>query len=44
MGFSDYHMYIRAIQFESASMKDDAGKAPPISMTDVQEDDSAVYK
>ncbi|XP_061178732.1 uncharacterized protein LOC133187394 [Saccostrea echinata] len=44
MGFSDYHMYIRAIQFESASMKDDAGKPPPISMSDVQEDDSAVYK
>ncbi|XP_078341998.1 uncharacterized protein LOC111108050 isoform X2 [Crassostrea virginica] len=44
LGFSDYHMFIRAIQFESASMKDDAGKAPPISMSDVQEDDSAVYK
>ncbi|KAK3103240.1 hypothetical protein FSP39_017753 [Pinctada imbricata] len=44
MGFSDFHMYIRAVQFESATMKDDAGKPPPISMSDIMDDDSAVYK
>lgn len=44
MGFSDYYMYIRAIQFESVFMKDDVGKVSFISMIDVQEDDLVVYK
>ncbi|XP_076118208.1 uncharacterized protein LOC143085614 isoform X2 [Mytilus galloprovincialis] len=44
MGFNEYHMYIRSVQMESAPFKDDAGKPPPIFMTDVQEDDGSVYK
>ncbi|KAL5014657.1 hypothetical protein ScPMuIL_008927 [Solemya velum] len=42
MGFDEYHLYIRNVQFEYAKKKEDAGKPPPIFITAVHEDDSAV--
>ncbi|XP_012939634.1 uncharacterized protein LOC101845475 [Aplysia californica] len=44
MGYPDYHMNMRFVQFEFASYKEKAGKAPPIFITAVQEDDTAVDK
>ncbi|XP_059153793.1 uncharacterized protein LOC131939486 [Physella acuta] len=44
MGYPDCHMNLRFVQFEFASFKEKAGKPPPIFITSVQEDDSAVDK
>ena len=44
MGYPDYHMNLRFVQFEFASFKEKAGKPPPIFITAVQEDDTSVDK
>ncbi|KAH9494550.1 hypothetical protein Btru_042420 [Bulinus truncatus] len=44
MGFPDYHMNIRFVQFEFANFKEKAGKPPPVFITAIQEDDTAVDK
>ena len=44
MGFEEFHLFMRFIQFEFANFKDDAGKPPPIFITSIQEDDSALDK
>ncbi|XP_021364139.1 uncharacterized protein LOC110457263 isoform X2 [Mizuhopecten yessoensis] len=41
MGYHESHMYIRFVQFEYASYKEDAGKPPPTFMTQDQDDESA---
>ncbi|XP_048257717.1 uncharacterized protein LOC124151794 isoform X2 [Haliotis rufescens] len=41
MNFPDCHMYLRPIQFEFASFKDNAKKPPPIFITSVQGDESS---
>ncbi|KAK3736468.1 hypothetical protein RRG08_061911 [Elysia crispata] len=44
MGYPDFHLNMRFVQFEFASFKEKAGKPPPIFITAVQEDDTAVDK
>ncbi|XP_041348511.1 uncharacterized protein LOC121368057 isoform X2 [Gigantopelta aegis] len=44
MGFEEFHLFMRFVQFEFANYKDDAGKPPPIFITSIQEDDSALDK
>ncbi|CAG5117025.1 unnamed protein product, partial [Candidula unifasciata] len=44
LGFPEFHLHLRFVQFEFASLKSEAGKPGPIFMTSVQEDDSAVDK
>lgn len=40
MGFDEFHMFMRCVQFEFATHKDDADQPPPLFMTALQEDDS----
>lgn len=42
MGYDESHLFMRSIQFEFATEKKDAGKAPPLFITAIHEDDSAV--
>ena len=42
MGFDECHLYMRFLQFDYAVFKEGAGKPPPIHITAVQDDDSAV--
>nr|KAI8733110.1 hypothetical protein BgiMline_029055 [Biomphalaria glabrata] len=44
MGFPEYHMNIRFVQFEFANYKEKAGKPPPVFITAIQEDETAVDK
>ncbi|KAK3588936.1 hypothetical protein CHS0354_023696 [Potamilus streckersoni] len=44
MGFGDFHLNLRSVQFEIAGYKENAGKPPPIFITAVQQDDSSVDK
>ena len=48
MGYDEQHLYMRFVQMEFASHKDDAGKPPPIFITSCLEDESLldryVYK
>ena len=45
MGYDEFHLYLRYIQFENAKFKKDAETArPPKFITDIQEDDSMVDK
>ena len=45
MGYDDFHLNLRYIQFESAKKKADANTArPPLYITSIQEDDSLVDK
>ncbi|CAL1545735.1 unnamed protein product [Lymnaea stagnalis] len=44
MGFPDFHMNLRFVQFEFANYKEKAGKPPPVFITAVQEDETAVDK
>ena len=40
MGYDEQHLYMRFVQMEFASFKDDAGKPPPIFITSALEDES----
>ena len=40
MGYDECHLFLRFVQFEFASFKDDAGKPPPVFITALQEEDS----
>lgn len=42
MEYDECHLYLRAVQFEFAPFKENAGKPPPVFITVVQEDDSLV--
>lgn len=42
LGFEDYHLFLRFVQFEFASFKEDAGKPPPVFLTAVHEEDPGV--
>jgi len=42
MEYDECHLYLRPVQFEFAPFKEDAGKPPPVFITSIQEDDSAV--
>ncbi|XP_064604712.1 uncharacterized protein LOC135469969 isoform X2 [Liolophura sinensis] len=42
LGFEDYHLFLRFVQFEFASFKEDAGKPPPVFLTAVHEEDPSV--
>ena len=42
MGFEEFHMFLRCVQFEFANHKDDADQPPPLFMTALQEDDSSL--
>lgn len=45
MGYDEFHLYIRYIQFESAKKKANAATArPPLYITSIQEDDSLLDK
>ena len=41
MGYHESHLFIRFVQFEYASYKEDAGKPPPTFMTQEQDDEAA---
>ncbi|XP_071476027.1 uncharacterized protein [Diadema antillarum] len=40
MGFEEFHMFMRCVQFEFATHKPDADQPPPLFMTALQEDDA----
>ncbi|XP_063773167.1 uncharacterized protein LOC134909816 isoform X2 [Pseudophryne corroboree] len=42
MGFNEFHLYIRPVQFEFASHKGQADNMPPMFITSLLEDDSCV--
>lgn len=42
MGFDECHLFMRFLQFDYAVHKEGAGKPPPLLITAVQDDDSAV--
>jgi hypothetical protein len=42
MGFDDFHLYMRYIQFDFAKYKDDAGKPPPPFVTELSMEDSKI--
>jgi len=42
MGFDECHLFMRFLQFDYAVYKEGAGKPPPLFITAVQDDDSAV--
>ncbi|XP_070558917.1 uncharacterized protein [Ptychodera flava] len=42
MGFDEYHLFLRYVQFEFASFKDKADQPPPVFITALLEDDSSV--
>ncbi|VDP93273.1 unnamed protein product [Echinostoma caproni] len=45
MGFDDFHLFVRPLQFEAAKYKEGADEfRPPIYITAIQDDDSALDK
>ncbi|KAG2468403.1 CC162 protein, partial [Polypterus senegalus] len=42
MGFDEFHLYLRPVQFEFASHKEKADQPPPVFITALLEDDSSV--
>ncbi|XP_077981616.1 uncharacterized protein LOC144436648 [Glandiceps talaboti] len=42
MGFEEFHLYLRYVQFEFASFKENADQPPPVFITALQEDDSSI--
>ncbi|KAM9316636.1 uncharacterized protein PAF06_007690 [Gastrophryne carolinensis] len=42
MGFSDFHLYLRPVQFEFATHKTQVDHTPPMFITSLLEDDSSV--
>jgi hypothetical protein len=40
MGFEEFHMYLRYVQFDFAKYKENAGNPPPIFVTDLNPEDS----
>jgi len=42
MGFDECHLFMRFLQFDYAVHKPGAGRPPPIHISTVQDDDSAV--
>ncbi|XP_075058991.1 uncharacterized protein LOC142144265 [Mixophyes fleayi] len=42
MGFNEFHLYLRPVQFEFASHKEHADQMPPMFITSLLEDDSCV--
>ncbi|XP_043924848.1 uncharacterized protein LOC122799665 [Protopterus annectens] len=42
MGFEEYHLYLRPVQFEFASHKEEAEQLPPVFITALLEDDSSI--
>ncbi|XP_055490903.1 uncharacterized protein LOC129696855 [Leucoraja erinacea] len=42
MGFDEFHLYLRPVQFEFASHKDKADQPPPVFITSLLEDDSSI--
>jgi hypothetical protein len=44
MGFDSFHLYMRYIQFDFAKLNSDAGKLPPLHVTDLSMEDSKIDK
>ena len=44
MGFDDFHLSMRYIQFDFAKFNHDAGKLPPLYVTDLSMEDSKIDK
>lgn len=44
MGFEEFHMYMRYIQFDFAKYKEDAGKPPPAVVTELTMEDAKIDK
>ena len=42
MGFDECHMFLRCVQFEFASFKENADQPPPLFITALQEDDTSI--
>ncbi|XP_041105837.1 uncharacterized protein si:ch73-242m19.1 [Polyodon spathula] len=42
MGFNEFHLYLRAVQFEFAAHREKADQPPPVFITALLEDDSQV--
>ena len=42
MGFDDFHLFMRYIQFDFARVKDSAGKPPPLVVTDLTMEESNI--
>ena len=42
MGFDECHMFLRCVQFEFASFKENADQPPPLFITSIQEDDTSI--
>jgi hypothetical protein len=40
MGFEEFHMYLRYVQFDFAKYKENAGNAPPVFVSDLNQDDA----
>jgi hypothetical protein len=40
MGFEEYHMYLRYVQFDFAKYKENAGNPPPVFVSDLNPEDS----
>lgn len=42
MGFEDFHMFLRYVQFDFAKYKDNAGNPPPIFVSELNSEDSQI--
>lgn len=42
MGFEDFHMFLRCVQFDFAKYKDKAGQPPPAFITEINPEDIAL--
>lgn len=42
MGYEDFHMFMRYVQFDFAKYKENAGQPPPVFVNDLSADDSTI--
>lgn len=41
MGYEEFHMYLRYVQFDFAKFKENAGQPPPVFVSEINADDSS---
>ena len=42
MGFEEYHLFMRSVQFEYAKYKDNAGQPPPVFINEINSEDTSI--